>query len=67
MKTPEPLWVTENFKESIMESSMEVLLAAEEKMDKCVEFLHHELSGLRTGKASPGLVENITEIGRAHV
>jgi len=43
-----------------MESSMEVLLAAEEKMDKCVEFLHHELSGLRTGKASPSLVENIT-------
>ena len=43
-----------------MESSIEVLMAAEEKMDKCVEFLHHELSGLRTGKASPGLVENIT-------
>ncbi len=43
-----------------MESSIEVLMAAEEKMDKCVEFLHHELSGLRTGKASPSLVENIT-------
>lgn len=43
-----------------MESSMEILLAAEEKMDKCVEFLHHELSGLRTGKANPSLVENIT-------
>lgn len=43
-----------------MESSMDVLLAAEEKMDKCVEFLHTELQGLRTGKASPALVENIT-------
>lgn len=43
-----------------MESSMEVLLSAEEKMNKCVEFLHHDLSGLRTGKASPSLVENIT-------
>jgi len=43
-----------------MESSIEVLMAAEEKMGKCVEFLHHELSGLRTGKASPSLVENIT-------
>lgn len=43
-----------------MESSIEVLMAAEEKMDKCVEFLHHDLSGLRTGKASPSLVENIT-------
>ena len=43
-----------------MELSIEILMAAEEKMDKCVEFLHHELSGLRTGKASPSLVENIT-------
>ncbi len=43
-----------------METSTEVLLAAEEKMDKCVEFLQGELSGLRTGKASPSLVENIT-------
>lgn len=42
-----------------METSTEVLLAAEEKMDKCVEFLQQELSGLRTGKASPSLVENI--------
>lgn len=43
-----------------MESSTEVLLSAEEKMDKTVEFLQQELSGLRTGKASPSLVENIT-------
>jgi len=43
-----------------MESSTEVLLAAEEKMDKCVEFLQQELSGLRTGKASPSLVDGIT-------
>ncbi|MCU0857243.1 MAG: ribosome recycling factor [Pontiellaceae bacterium] len=50
----------EYVKEGIMESSIEVLMAAEEKMDKCVEFLHHDLSGLRTGKASPSLVENIT-------
>ncbi|MDD3276682.1 MAG: ribosome recycling factor [Kiritimatiellales bacterium] len=43
-----------------MELSIEILMAAEEKMGKCVEFLHHDLSGLRTGKASPSLVENIT-------
>lgn len=43
-----------------MESNLDVLMAAEEKMEKCVEFLQHELSGLRTGKASPSLVENIT-------
>jgi ribosome recycling factor len=49
-----------NVRSKIMESSTEVLLAAEEKMDKCVEFLQQELAGLRTGKASPSLVENIT-------
>ena len=43
-----------------METTTEVLLAAEEKMDKAVEFLQQELNGLRTGKASPSLVENIT-------
>lgn len=43
-----------------MESSMDVLMTAEEKMDKAVEFLHQELAGLRTGKASPSLGENIT-------
>ncbi len=43
-----------------METSTEVLLAAEDKMNKCVEFLQQELSGLRTGKASPSLVDGIT-------
>lgn len=43
-----------------METSTEILLSAEKKMDKCVEFLQQELNGLRTGKASPSLVENIT-------
>ena len=38
----------------------DILLETEDKMDKAVQFLHHELSGLRTGKANPALVENIT-------
>ena len=33
---------------------------AEDKMDKAVQFLQQELSGLRTGKANPALVENVT-------
>jgi ribosome recycling factor len=37
-----------------------VLLEAEDKMDKTVQFLQQELTGLRTGKANPALVENIT-------
>ena len=37
----------------------DVLLEAEEKMVKTEEFLVKEFSGVRTGKASPGLVENI--------
>jgi ribosome recycling factor len=42
-----------------MESLDDVLLEADDKMSKAVEFLKQELSGLRTGKASPSLVENI--------
>lgn len=37
----------------------DVLLEAEEKMGKTEEVLTKEFSGVRTGKASPGLVENI--------
>jgi len=42
-----------------MESLDDVILEAEEKMEKCLHFLHEQFSGLRTGKASPALVENI--------
>src|ERR1041384_3093325 len=37
----------------------DVLFEAEEKMTKTEEILMREFSGVRTGKASPGLVENI--------
>jgi len=37
----------------------DILLEAEEKMTKTEQVLQHEFSGVRTGKASPGLVENI--------
>jgi ribosome recycling factor len=37
----------------------EILLAAEEKMMKTEEIVQHEFAGVRTGKASPALVENI--------
>ncbi len=43
-----------------MESTDEILLESEDKMNKCVEHLAHELSGLRTGKASPSLVDSIS-------
>jgi len=42
-----------------MESMEEVVLEADDKMSKAVEFLASEFSGLRTGKASPSLVENV--------
>jgi ribosome recycling factor len=42
-----------------MESLDDVLLESDDKMSKSVEFLHQEFAGLRTGKASPALVENI--------
>jgi len=40
-------------------SSDEILLEAEEKMIKTEQVLINEFAGVRTGKASPSLVENI--------
>src|SRR5437773_9163105 len=37
----------------------DILLEAEMAMEKSVDYLAHEVSGVRTGKASPALVENI--------
>lgn len=37
----------------------DILLEAEMDMDKSVEYLSHELASVRTGKASPALVENL--------
>lgn len=37
----------------------EILFDAEEKMEKAVEILLNEFKGVRTGRATPGLVENI--------
>ena len=37
----------------------EILFSAEEGMDKALDFMKHEFSSVRTGKASPALVEGI--------
>lgn len=37
----------------------EAIFEAEEGMDKAVEFMTHEFAAIRTGKASPALVENL--------
>lgn len=37
----------------------EILFEAEAAMEKAVEYMHHEFAAVRTGKASPALVENI--------
>lgn len=37
----------------------EVMLEAEVSMEKAVEFMTHEFASIRTGKASPALVENM--------
>ncbi len=37
----------------------EIMLECEEKMDKAVEYLRGELRGIRTGRASPALVEYV--------
>lgn len=43
-----------------METLDDVLLETDDKMSKALEFLNQQFSGLRTGKASAGLVENIS-------
>jgi ribosome recycling factor len=37
----------------------DILLEAEMAMEKSVDFMVHEFAAVRTGKASPGLVENV--------
>src|SRR5476649_175388 len=37
----------------------ETLFTAEDSMEKALEFMMHEFSAIRTGKASPALVENL--------
>jgi ribosome recycling factor len=37
----------------------DVMLEAEDSMEKAVEFMTHEFASIRTGKASPALVENM--------
>ncbi|MDD5201347.1 MAG: ribosome recycling factor [Terrimicrobiaceae bacterium] len=37
----------------------DVMLEAEAAMEKAVEFMTHEFASIRTGKASPALVENL--------
>ena len=40
-------------------NSDEILFEAEAGMEKAVEYMNQEFSGVRTGKASPALVENV--------
>ena len=40
-------------------SAEEILFDAEVSMDKSVDYMVHEFSAVRTGKASPALVENV--------
>ncbi|MBA2622667.1 MAG: ribosome recycling factor [Chthoniobacterales bacterium] len=40
-------------------SAEEVLFGAEEAMEKSVDYMVHEFASVRTGKASPALVENV--------
>lgn len=42
-----------------METLDDILLDSDDKMSKALEFLQQELAGLRTGKASPSLVDHI--------
>jgi len=42
-----------------MDTIDDILLESDDKMSKAVEFLQQKFNGLRTGKASPNIVENV--------
>ena len=42
-----------------MDAIDDILLDTEDKMSKSIDFLQEQFSGIRTGKASPALVQNI--------
>ncbi|TWU60652.1 Ribosome-recycling factor [Rubripirellula tenax] len=42
-----------------MATTDETLMDAEERMEKALSVLQHNLSGIRTGRATPGLVDSI--------
>jgi ribosome recycling factor len=37
----------------------EILLDAEDRMEKAISILKHNLAGIRTGRANPGLVDSV--------
>ena len=37
----------------------DILLDAEERMEKAVDVFRHALTGIRTGRANPGLVDTL--------
>ena len=43
-----------------MASLDDILLEADDQMDKVLEFIHQQFGGLRTGKASTSMVEHLT-------
>jgi len=40
-------------------SADDILLDAEERMEKAIQILRHNLTGIRTGRANPGLVDSV--------
>ncbi len=46
-------------RQNLFMSSDDILLEAEMAMEKSVDFMVHEFAAVRTGKASPALVENV--------
>src|SRR4029079_12815884 len=40
-------------------STEEILMDVEERMEKALSVLKHALSGIRTGRANPGLVDSL--------
>ena len=51
--------VPSNLRDPLFMTADDILLETEEAMEKGVDYMVHEFASVRTGKASPALVENI--------
>ena len=47
-------------------SADDILLDVEERMEKTLDRLKHDLAGIRTGRANPGLVDSLRVEATVH-
>jgi ribosome recycling factor len=57
--SPRRVFIARRYPKAKIMTAEEILFDAEVSMEKSVDYMVHEFSSVRTGKASPALVENV--------